>query len=247
MKLQERPPKLYMSAPHNCSYILGQTASTLMLEPDYPLNDDQFAVLLKSGYRRSGDIVYKPHCHACNACISVRIPVWEFVPSRAQKRCYRRNRDVHNEILSPCFRKEHFDLFCRYQSWRHSGDALDHNNSVRYRQFMIDSMVKTLFMEFRIDNELVAMSVCDLPHRGISAVYTIFDPDREKRGLGTFAIMKQIEYAKEYNLDYVYLGYWIKQCHKMNYKTRFKPLEGFIDKEWQVLTEQKIFRSKQNQ
>jgi len=211
-----------------------------MLEPDYPINDSQFTVLLKSGYRRSGDIVYKPHCHVCNACVSVRIPVWEYTPSRAQKRCYRHNHDVQMSIMSPCFRNEHFGLFRRYQSWRHSGDTMDHNNPVRYRQFMIDSIVKTIFMEFRVDGDLVALSVCDLPDEGISAVYTIFDPDHEKRGLGTFAIMKQVEYAKEHNLDYVYLGYWIKQCQKMNYKIRFKPLEGYIDKEWQIINEQMI-------
>jgi len=237
MKFQGRPPKLYMSAPHDCSYLPEETASTLMLEPDYPLNDSQFTVLLKSGYRRSGDIVYKPHCHACNACVSVRIPVWEYAPSRGQKRCYRRNHDVQTDIMSPCFRKEHFDLFCRYQSWRHSGDTMDHNNPARYRQFMIDSIVKTIFMEFRIAGELVALSVCDLPNEGISAVYTIFDPVHEKRGLGTFAIMKQIEYAKEYNLDHVYLGYWIKQCQKMNYKIRFRPLEGYVDREWQIIND----------
>ena len=93
-------------------------------------------------------------------------------------------------------------------------------------------------MEFRIDDDLVALSVCDLPDEGISAVYTIFDPMHEKRSLGTFAIMKQIEYAKEHNLDHVYLGYWIKQCQKMNYKIRFKPLEGYIDKEWQGIIDQ---------
>lgn len=238
MKFQARPPKLYMSAPHDCLYLLDETASTLMLERDYPLNESEFAILLESGYRRSGDIVYKPHCHACNACISVRIPVWEFTPNRAQKRCSKRNRDVHTEILSPCFRKEHFDLFCRYQSWRHSGDTMDHNNPMLYRQFMIDSMVKTIFMEFRIDQKLAALSVCDLPNGGISAVYTAFDPAHEKRGLGTFAILKQIEFAKECNLDHVYLGYWIKQCQKMNYKARFKPLEGLIKRKWQIINDQ---------
>ncbi len=240
MKFQGKPPKLYMSAPHNCTYLREKTASTLMLEPDYPLTGSQFSVLLKSGYRRSGDIVYKPHCYTCNACISVRIPVWEYSPSRAQKRCFRRNQDVQTKILNPSFHNEHFDLFCRYQSWRHSGDIMDHNNPIRYRQFMIDTIVKTIFMEFRIENELLALSVCDLSDDGISAVYTIFDPAHEKRGLGTFAIMKQVEYAKEHDLEYVYLGHWIKQCQKMNYKVRFKPLEAYIDKEWQIIPEHKI-------
>lgn len=235
MSIQGRPPKLYMSAPHDCSYLRQETATTIMLEPDYPLTDALFTVLLKSGFRRSGDIVYKPHCRQCNACVSVRIPVWDFVPSRAQKRCFRRNSDVRMDTLSPCFRKEHFDLYCRYQSWRHTGDAMDHNDPSRYRQFMIDSTVKTVFMEFRIDDALVALSVCDLPNDGISAVYTIFDPLYAKRSLGTYAIMKQIKYAKECGLDYVYLGYWIEQCHKMNYKSQFRPLYGYIDKEWRVI------------
>ena len=100
---------------------------------------------------------------------------------------------------------------------------------------MVDSTVDTVFIEYRLDGVLVALSVCDLPDDGMSAVYTFFDPTLPKRGLGSFAILTQIEYVREMQLDWLYLGYWIENCKKMSYKTQFKPIFGFVKKEWRLL------------
>ncbi len=139
-------------------------------------------------------------------------------------------------MLPANFKEEHFDLYCRYQSWRHSGDIMDHNDPERYKEFMVESSIETVFIEFRLHGKLVGLSVCDLPEDGMSAVYTFFDPALPKRSLGTFAIMTQIEYVKKMDLDWLYLGYWIKGCKKMRYKTNFKPMFGFVNKEWRVVS-----------
>ena len=235
MTIQSNQPKLYISAPHACPYIEPETATTVLLDPDYEVDNGLFSVLLKSGFRRSGNTIYRPHCRNCNACVSVRIPAHEFIPNRAQKRCYKRNSDVTTNMVPAKFSEEHFALYCRYQSWRHTGDIMDHNDPERYREFMVESSIETVFIEYRIGETLVAVSVCDLPDDGMSAVYTYFDPHMPKRSLGTFAIMKQIEYVREMDLEWLYLGYWIKGCKKMTYKTNFKPIFGYVNKEWRIL------------
>ena len=112
---------------------------------------------------------------------------------------------------------------------------MDHNNPERYQEFMVDSSIETVFIEYRIDGKLAALSVCDLPDDGMSAVYTFFDPQLPKRSLGTFAIMKQIEYVRNMDLDWLYLGYWIDNCRKMSYKTKFRPMFGYLNKEWRLI------------
>ncbi len=236
MSIQSNPPKLYVSAPHACPYIKPQTATTVLLDTHHKVDNALFSLLLKSGFRRSGAIIYRPHCRNCTACVSVRIPVSEYVANRAQSRCYKKNQDVHSSMIPAHFQQEHFDLYCRYQSWRHTGDIMDHDDPDRYKEFMIKSVVETVFLEYRLAGKLIGLSVCDLPDDGMSAVYTFFDPDLSKRSLGTFAIMKQIEYVRNMQLDWLYLGYWIEDCKKMSYKTRFRPTFGFINKEWQLLT-----------
>ena len=112
---------------------------------------------------------------------------------------------------------------------------MDHRDPDRYREFMVDSSIETVFIEFRLDGKLVALAVCDLPDDGMSAVYTFFDPHMPKRSLGTYAILKQIEYVRDMELDWVYLGYWIENCRKMNYKTNFRPMFGYVNKEWRLI------------
>lgn len=236
MSIQSNQPKLYISAPHACPYIEPETASTVLLDPDYNVDPSLFSILLKSGFRRSGKTIYKPHCRNCNACVSVRIPAREYRPNRSQKRCYKRNQDIHTTLVPAKYSDEHFDLYCRYQSWRHTGDIMDHNDSERYNEFMVESSIETIFIEYRLEGRLVALSVCDLPDDGMSAVYTFFDPHMQSRSLGTFAIMKQIDYVRDMQLDWLYLGYWIENCRKMNYKTSFRPIFGFVNKEWCLLS-----------
>ena len=113
---------------------------------------------------------------------------------------------------------------------------MDHSDPDRYREFMVESSVETVFIEFRLGGELVALSVCDLPEDGMSAVYTFFDPMMPKRSLGTFAILKQLEYVRNMDLEWLYLGYWIDGCRKMSYKTQFRPIFGFVNKEWRILS-----------
>ncbi|NKB77748.1 MAG: arginyltransferase [Gammaproteobacteria bacterium] len=240
--VQANHPKLFISAPHPCPYIEPETASTVLLDPEFEVNNTLFSILLKSGFRRSGETIYRPHCRNCNACVSVRIPANEFTPNRAQRRTYKRNSDIYTTMVPAEFKDEHFDLYKQYQSWRHTGDIMDHDDPMRYKEFMVASSIETAFIEFRLNGErgeLVGLAVCDLPDDGLSAVYTFFNPNMAKRSLGTFAIMKQLDYVREMELDWVYLGYWIENCKKMNYKTSFKPMFGFVDKEWQLLKPEK--------
>ena len=180
MSIQSQAPKLYISAPHPCPYIEPETAATVLLDPNYKVDNDLFSVLIKSGFRRSGDTVYRPHCRNCNACVSVRIPAREFQPNRSQRRNLKSNSDITSTIVPATFKQDHFELYCHYQRWRHPGDIMDHADPDRYKEFMVDSTVDTVFIEFRLEGKLIAVAVCDLPDDGLSAVYTFFDPSLPK-------------------------------------------------------------------
>ena len=103
----------------------------------------------------------------------------------------------------------------------------------QYASFLLSDWGNTIFFEFRDDdNQLLAVSVCDILENGISAVYTFYDVTQPKRSLGVMAVLWQIEEAKNRGLSSVYLGYWIKECQKMSYKTDYRPLEMLIDDHW---------------
>ncbi len=232
MAVHDKVPTLYLSAPHACPYLEDQISTTLLVDPHFTVTTSLYSTLIKQGFRRSGSLFYRPHCERCSACVSVRIPTSAFQPSRSQQRVWKRNRDLKVQITSPDFHKEHFDLYQRYQSTRHTGGNMDDPDPEKYNEFMVESGVDSFFIEMRLQEQLAAVAVCDRVADGISAIYTFFDPAVSQRSLGTFAIMWQIEHAKTLKLPWVYLGYWIRNCNKMSYKDNFRPLQGFKNGRW---------------
>lgn len=232
MTSSHKPPEVFLSMPHACSYLPGRTATSLFLDPRQPLDSRQYASFMRLGFRRSGDLVYRPHCRECNACIPVRIPVERFRPNRGQKRVWQRNRDLTVSAHPPVFRQEQFDLYRRYQATRHAGGGMDDPDPQKYLNFLGARHIHTVFHEFRLREKLLGVAVTDILPDGLSAVYTFFDPDEKRRALGVHAVLWQIEHARERQLPWLYLGYWIEECPKMSYKGHYRPLEAFLQGHW---------------
>ena len=231
---QGRPIALYLTGEHECSYLPDRSARTLFVDPLARINAPTYQSLLEQGFRRSGSHIYRPACRDCRACISLRIPIYAFAADRSQRRNVRTNaatvrvRDRH-----PTFDPEHFDLYRRYLLARHPDGAMAEGTADNYRDFLIDPWGgETRLLEFRLGERLMAVAVTDVTPGGLSAVYTFFDPALSARSPGTFAILCQIEAARGLGLPYLYLGYWIEDCRKMNYKTRFRPVEAWNGRCW---------------
>lgn len=240
MTKQQKHPDLFLSLPHDCSYLAGKQASTLFVDPGARIDTGRYGQLLQQGFRRSGRLVYRPHCGSCSACVAVRIPVNEFAIRRGQKRILQRNQDLVVTESVPRFDTEHYRLYRSYQQARHNDGSMDQDDPKAYEDFLAKSNVDTRFFEIRMpagndQHALVAIAVTDVVADGLSAVYTFFDPEQGRRGLGVFSILWQIRHAARLNLPYVYLGYWIKDCHKMSYKQDYRPLQGFFNGIWSDL------------
>lgn len=225
-------PTLYLSAPHECPYIQGESATSLLLDPAASVSDQMFSVAIESGFRRSGKTVYRPHCSTCQACKSVKIDVQNMQLNRSQRRALARNKDIQTQFVEPMFDEHHFQLYCRYQTWKHPGDSMDHGDRFKYEDSLIRSSVQSAFLEFHLEQKLVAISVVDVAAQGLSAVYTFFEPELANRSLGRFAVLTLVNKAREMGLDYVYLGYWIKDCSKMSYKSEYRPLLMYDGTAW---------------
>lgn len=228
------PPsvKFFSTAAHRCSYMPEQRAVTLFADPKGRMDSHLYSRLSTIGFRRSGDFVYRPHCGTCNACVSVRLPIDEFTPSRQQKRVWKMNADIEVIKRPAEFCDEHYQLYERYITQRHFDGDMYPPSEEQYKSFLISDWLDIFFYEFRVNGKLLAVAVGDVLDCGLSAVYTFFDPDEEKRSLGTYAILWQIEESKRLALPHLYLGYWIRNCNKMSYKIKFRPIELLINNEW---------------
>lgn len=222
----------YITVPSACNYLPGRKAVTVFADPFAGMTKLLYSTLVEHGFRRSGDHVYVPYCPNCDACIPARIPVARFRPNRSQRRTWQRNVDITVHRVAATFHDEHYRLYQRYVAQRHPGGGMEHYGPEQYLSFFGCRWGETWLYEFRCGADLLAVASIDHLVNGLSAVYTFFDPAQSERGLGTYAVLWQIEEALRLNLPFVCLGYWIAESGKMNYKANFRPLEIYRNSRW---------------
>jgi arginine-tRNA-protein transferase len=233
-KQPQRDLRFFLTVPHACSYLEGRQATTLFLDPQEAPNSGVYDALALLGFRRSGSHLYRPHCGDCRACISVRVPIADFTPNRTQKKLLRRNADLTIEEGPALFDPEHYRLYAHYIRSRHADGDMFPPSHEQYRTFLTSRDEYARLISFRLDGRLVAVAAMDRMSHGLSAIYTFYDPDEafQSRSLGTYAVLWQIEQARREALAHLYLGYWIRDCRKMNYKQHFQPLEYLDGSHW---------------
>ena len=227
--------QLYLTAPYPCSYLPEQLARSQVATPGFLITTPVYSDLVRRGFRRSGTFTYRPRCDTCRACVPVRVEVASFAPSRVQRRVARRHGGLEASLHALNDREEHFALYQRYQMARHRDDGMDSDSHEQYRNFLLHSHVDSILVEFRENGVLRMVSIIDILEDGLSSVYTFYDPDVAQASFGTFNILWQVELCRKLKLDYLYLGYWIKESGKMAYKANFRPLQALIQGEWQTL------------
>jgi arginine-tRNA-protein transferase len=227
--------KVYATQPHSCSYLEEREATTLFIDPDKAINKALYSHLADLGFRRSGQHIYRPHCQQCNACIPARVPALGFIPNRQQRKVWNRNQDLTVTCSSSIASDEHYELYARYISQRHSDGDMYPPDRGEYESFLCSPSAFCRYYEFRKDSKLLAVAVCDVMNQGLAAIYTFYCPEAIKRSLGVYAVLWQIEEVKRLGLRALYLGYWIKECQKMRYKRNYRPLELLINGRWIAL------------
>ncbi len=230
--------QFYRTAPYPCAYLPEKQACSQLAGPPFLIDTACYTKLVQKGFRRSGQFAYRPECESCQACISVRVRVQDFSPSRSQRRTLKRHTAVIAKEVPLAFDPAHFALYMQYQKSRHPGQGMDSDDPEQYTQSLLQSQIDThLICFYQPGGELKMVSVIDCLEDGLSSVYTFFDPNTPEASWGTYNILWQISACQNLGLPYLYLGYWIKESPKMNYKTNFPPLEGYFDGRWQALVD----------
>jgi arginine-tRNA-protein transferase len=219
-----------------CPYLPGRVERKLFTRLSAPNAGEVNSTLSRAGFRRSHDIVYRPVCPNCAACVPVRIPVERFEPSRSMRRVLRANADLTSSEVPAVATHEQYRLFAAYQGSRHGDSDMARMTLSDYAAMVDEGRADTSLMEVRDGQDrLTGAMLTDRLTDGLSAVYSFYDAREERRSLGTYMILALAERARAGGLPYVYLGYWIRDSRKMAYKARFRPLEILGAEGWREM------------
>jgi len=239
--------QFYVTASQPCPYLDGKMERKLFagLQGDHAntLNN----ALSKQGFRRSQNVLYRPSCADCSACMSARIRVADFIPTKSQKRVLRKNAHLLRDASAAWATEHQFELFSRYLKTRHADGGMADMDMFEFAAMIEETPVRSRVVEYSSAHslyertELTAVCLTDLLDDGLSLVYSFFDPDLQKNSLGTYVILDHIQIAKDAGLPYVYLGYWVPGSPKMGYKAGYSGLEVFTKGQWQPLDNPKDY------
>ena len=202
------------------------------------LND----ALSKQGFRRSQNVLYRPSCADCSACLSARIRVADFTPRKSQRRTLRRNDDLIRNATSPWASEDQYALFRSYLDGRHAEGGMADMDIFEFAAMIEETPIRSRVIEYKEpagtddEGELTAVCLTDVLDDGLSMVYSFYDPSGKRDSLGTYVILDHIRIAQEAGLPYVYLGYWVPGSPKMSYKARFSALEVYQGGAWTRLS-----------
>ncbi|MDZ4134055.1 MAG: arginyltransferase [Paracoccaceae bacterium] len=243
-------PQFYVTAPQACPYLDGRMERKLFTalqgEHAQKLND----TLSKQGFRRSQNVLYRPSCAECSACLSARIRVADFTPSRTQRKLMRRNADIIRNATSPWATEDQYALFRRYLDHRHATGGMADMDIFEFAAMIEETPIRSRVIEYTSatasetrSKALTAVCLTDVFDDGLSMVYSFYDPDMSARSLGAYLILDHIEIAREAGLPYVYLGYWVPGSPKMGYKATYSSLEIYKAGQWQDIGDPAVHRA----
>jgi len=226
--------KLGITKPFPCSYLPEQEERLLVAVDDSLHDSEHYGWLMQQGFRRSGNDIYRPHCLACQACQSLRVLVQEFKPSKSQTRLLKRNQ-AFRVVISYEVKASYYPLYEQYINTIHSDGSMFPASTAQFQSFTQNDITEQCYLEIWHDKTLISVAVTDKIPNGLSAVYTFYHPNYRKSGLGVYSILQQINIAVELQRRFLYLGYQIEGCNKMNYKNRYHPHQILVENQWQTV------------
>jgi arginyl-tRNA--protein-N-Asp/Glu arginylyltransferase len=238
-----RFPRFFVTSPSPCPYLPGKQERKIFTELSGPHAGELNDALGRIGFRRSQSVAYRPSCAGCTACVSVRVVADAFKPNASQRKLIKRHSDLEVTACKPWATEEQFDLLHRYLGARHPGGGMAAMDEGDYADMVEQSPVTSFVVEYREPTtatghrgRLIGACITDQQADGLSMIYSFFVADEESRpGLGNYIIMDHILRARAAQLPYVYLGYWVKGSERMEYKTRYQPLEILGPNGWSTM------------
>jgi len=143
---------------------------------------------------------------------------------------------LHIAMVRPSVDTETYRLFKKYQRNVHQ-EA--HWTYSRFQTEFVDTPLPqssphygTFHVQYRMDHQLIMVGVVDILPHCLCSCYLFYDTDFRALALGKYSALWELNWIKQKSgsavypsLRYYYLGSYVHNCHKVNYKAEYRPAE----------------------
>lgn len=229
------PPQLLVDASaHPCPYLPDRTAVLPMRLPLRRLTPEEMDHCLDRGDRRQGVLIYRPECPTCSECTPIRLDMQTFAPTRAMKRAWRvGERRLTVTLDRPQVSPDRVALYNKHRQLRDLDQGDGDVRAGEYGAFLVDSCCDSWELTYREEGRLVGTAIFDRAATSLSAVYCCYDPTVVGLSVGVYSVLHQVELCRQWQLRWLYLGYWVAASRAMRYKASYLPHELLVGGRWQ--------------
>ena len=222
----------YIDEGQECAY-LKDKYEKIHYTITHSLTPEQLSHYIKYGWRRFGAMIHRPICEACDECRSLRFDVNEFQFSKSVRRIVNKNKDLKIQVGPLVVDDERVNLYNQYhlrmeekKGWEYR--EIDHD---AYQKSFLSCHTKEAYeITYRLDGALIAIDIIDTISDGVSSTYFVYNPNLPDRSLGKFSVYYNVLLARKHKLQWIYLGYYVKDCGSLAYKTQFKPYSVLLNR-----------------
>lgn len=216
----------FTTEPHTCPY-LPDRDSTMEYSYLHSISPAEYETLMNRGYRKFGQVLFRPVCEGCRACRPIRIPVATFQPDRSQRRAWKRNADLEVRLDRPTVDELRLELYGRYHAAQteRKGWPEQERDAADYFRGFVENPLSAVEITLWEGEALRAVVLTDVTPNVVSGVYHYHDPALADRSLGTACMLHTIDLARRLGKMWAYFGFYVAGCGSLEYKARFRPCE----------------------
>jgi arginine-tRNA-protein transferase len=186
---------------------------------------------LASGWFRNAYMMYRAKLICLNddlfSVVNIRLKTSDYAPSKRLRKTARRCEKRFTTVVRPMLLDQEKEKLYQNHKSRFEGFIYGSLKHFFYGEIGYHKIFNTHEVCVYDGNKLIAVSFFDFGKNSCASLLAVYDKSYTKVSLGTFTMMKEIEYCVEQGLENYYPGYVLDKSSVFDYKLKMGEMQYY--------------------